>query len=322
MQVTILHKRAGDNFKLRMTNAEPDTDGKAKFVGTGSLTIDINDTTVVYVEGVTRTVEGKSIRLECLKNDAVERTETFRVLDCQGAFPDTFAATLKTFEPVGDGSAPYPVGGNITLSDGTLKAVIDFVSARGRTPGFELRVRVTIAGVADATQYEIGFVRNIIEYAATAQYPGSDEVWLYLILPVLDAQFQRAPISFVSNFNATGVAEGRSQDSPHPVVWLDSPCDDNLQPNLEAFTTHCKFREWLLVRHKPSGCYRKLRHVDWTFDIKTTAINIVAARPSTSTATIDDAQSGILIGAQGDGSPNFVLSGPIANTALQKKCQP
>jgi hypothetical protein len=179
---------------------------------------------------------------------------------------------------------------------------------------------------AKAKEYEVGFAQAVLERVQEATYVNAGTVFLVPQTPVKDGAggnkydpvFVKKPPSpgEVQPFTHDGetitltMTDQPSQFLPYSLALLGPILPPNT-PNakMAAIVYKMKLRTWIVVRHIPTGCLKRLRHIDWEIDYK--------AAPSELNgkvqAVIDPAHSSMKCTAAGDGSPSLLIGGPVAN---------
>jgi hypothetical protein len=76
-----------------------------------------------------------------------------------------------------------------------------------------------------------------------------------------------------------------------------------------------EFRTWVGVRHKASGCVRTLHHIDWNL-LWSADVTVTGGTPKLAiTSNVIKVTE-----PDGDGRPQFIQGGLVAEDAAQKTC--
>lgn len=205
----------------------------------------------------------------------------------------------------------------------------DFLAMRGNTPiDYQPEVTITAPTNADAANFRVGFVQNLLTSHRVAAYSAGAQVSTVVpTLPIKDgAPTDYNPI-FVTNLNATIVEDFAATGQTVHLRWPDVPSDGNFidlldnpscagsglaAQTMESMFMLDTFRTWVVVQHRPSGCVRSLHHVDWHLSW----LALITAGPTVTTVI----NMNIVTEPNGDGTPGFIQGGDVPGQIAVKQC--
>jgi hypothetical protein len=205
---------------------------------------------------------------------------------------------------------------------------------------YEPKVKISAPSDAIARQFQVGFISNLLsvdnnaEFLASVVWTGKRLLILRTVVPtpikdgaplssgLYDPVFARSPRpGFLEDFTGKGATAHLSFfDTPRAGVYLDpsdnSACKGPLPPAImTSMTMHEEFRTWVGVRHKASGCVRALHHIDWNL---LWSANVTVARGTPKTAITSNVIN--VTEPDGNGGPQFIQGGKVAEDAAHKTC--
>jgi peptidoglycan hydrolase-like protein with peptidoglycan-binding domain len=187
------------------------------------------------------------------------------------------------------------------------------------------RITVNAPNNAKAQEFQVGFPSNMLSDVMEYVFSNGIKIRTTLPFPIKDgvglSSGQYDPV-FVMSLTPTILMDFPANGTTINLAWPDRPQDFafvNLQDNpqcagqpspatlVRAFMID-RFRTWVAVRHRPSGCVRALHHIDW--DINWAATVAVPAAGGASTVTPTSTALNVTV-PNGNGSPSFIQGGLV-----------
>jgi hypothetical protein len=244
----------------------------------------------------------------------------------------TFTLTNQT------GSGVSPAAAITIVDTGGGKMGLQMEGTKPVT--YEPKVKISAPSDAIAREFEVGFISNLLsvddhaEFLASVVWTGKRLFVLRTVVPtpikdgaplssgLYDPVFARSPRpGFLEDFTGKGATAKLSFfDTPRAGVYLDpldnSACKGPLPPAImTSMIMHQEFRTWVGVRHKASGCVRTLHHIDWNLPW---SANVTVAGGNPRAAITSNVIK--VTEPNGDGRPQFIQGGQVAEDAAHKTC--
>ena len=206
---------------------------------------------------------------------------------------------------------------------------------------YQPKVTISAPNDAIARQFEAGFISNLLsvddhaEFLAGVVWTGKRLFVLRTVVPTpikdgfplssgrYDPVFARSPRpGFLEDFRGKGSTANLSFfDTPGSGVFLalsdNSACRGLPLPPaiMTNMTKHEEFRTWVGVRHKASGCVKTLHHIDWNL-LWSANVTVAGGNPTAAiTSNVIKVTE-----PNGNGGPQFIQGGQVAEEAAHKTC--
>ena len=311
---------AGTLVRLDFSRIEG-TSGEARFLD-GTTTNLVIGTQHVFVKGtqVSLPAGSRNVRMTAAlesERGHICQTRDFEIADCSDEFSDV-SFTLR--DQVAEG---YKDNADLLVNNATNPAEARLELTIRNPVKYTPKVTINTNGDENkAKEFEVGFSQTVEDFKIDIEYKsGVRKLIRVNPLPIKDGdRGQNYDELFVVKPEVEHIAEVFKSDG-HEVelIQVDTPraiaafhlnrdqayTGQFPDSTLKKMVLVGSLRTWVVIRHKPSGCIKKLHHIDW-------AINLQAKLDEKNGQIVGSAKGDLVVSVpNGDGSPPLIRGGPV-----------